>query len=248
MSAAESSHLRNYTLGAPCETYGPNIRVIAILAPIALLCCGLAFAVASDLRDRTAWATFYVLTAGFAALLLRYLTSRVWVHELGVSFRGMLGYREIRWQEVERIYFGSYEIHAHYIPLGTFYRLKLISAHGQKISLGERIRGADQLAQQIAKFTFNRLLQQASQQFNSGAQVDFGAIRVSRAEGLTLKKWYRKKAMRWAEIEGYDTTSYRVTFHRFGSRFAWNVASERVANIHVLRALLNGVMDQVWRR
>jgi hypothetical protein len=61
------------------------------------------------------------LSAGFAVLALRHLLSRVWLHETGISFQGIFGYGEMRWQEVERLYFGSYEIHAHYIPLGTFY-------------------------------------------------------------------------------------------------------------------------------
>jgi hypothetical protein len=241
--ASRSFTLENYTLGAPRGSYGPNIRVVAILVPIALLFSWLAFAVARDLRDRTAWIVFYVLAGGFLVLIGHYLSSRVWVHELGLSFRGILGYGEIRWDEVERTYFGSYKIHAHHIPLGTFYRLKLRSANGQKISLGERIRGADQLAQQIAKFTFDRLLQQASQQFDVGTQIDFGAIRVSRTGGVTLKKWFRNKTMRWDEIAGYETTANHMTFHRLGSLFSRRVAAERIANMHVLRALLNTVLE-----
>src|SRR6266851_4427998 len=137
--------LRNYTLGPPFETYGPNVRVIAILLVLALLFCWLAFAVARDLRDPTAWFVFYALTAAFAGIVCWHLVSRVWL------------------QELERFYFGSYEIHAQHIPLGTFYRLKLITTHGQKVSLGERVRHADELAERIAKFSFEPLMQKALQ-------------------------------------------------------------------------------------
>lgn len=240
--------LRNYTLGPPFETYGPNVRVIAILLVLALLFCWLAFAVARDLRDPTAWFVFYALTAAFAGIVWWHLVSRVWLHELGISYRGILGYGEIRWLELERFYFGSYEIHAQHIPLGTFYRLKLITTHGQKVSLGERVRHADELAERIAKFSFEPLMQKALQAFNSGGVVDFGAILVSRSDGVTIVKLLSDTKIPWQEIEGYDTLSSHVSFHRFHKRFACRVASERVANLTVLRALLDGVMYHVWQR
>jgi hypothetical protein len=247
VTLSRNFQLRNYTLGLPLETFGPNIRVIAILLVLALLFCGLAFAVASDLRDHTAWWVFYALTAAFAAIVLWYLVSRVWLHEMGISYRGIFGYGEIRWLELDRFYFGSYQIDAHYIPLGTFYRLKLISTHGQKVSLGERVRHADELAERIGKFSFEPLMQKALQTFNSGGVVDFGAILVSRTEGVTVAKLLSDAKIPWQEIEGYDILSSHVTLHRFHKRFACSVGSDRVANLPVLRALLDGVMHHVWQ-
>ncbi|HET8923226.1 MAG TPA: hypothetical protein VFN26_09560 [Candidatus Acidoferrum sp.] len=82
--------MRNYSLGPPLETFGPNIRVIVIVLVLALLFCGLAFNVARDLQDHTAWRVFYALTAAFAAIVSWYLVSRVWLHELGISYRESL--------------------------------------------------------------------------------------------------------------------------------------------------------------
>jgi len=238
----------NYTLGPALETYGPNIKVTGILVAIGGLFCGLAYAVALDALNKTAWAVFVGMTAVFSGLLLHHLRSRVWVHDPGISFRGILGYGEIRWQDVERMFFYSYEVHAHWIPLGTLHRLKLVDAHGHKISLGERIRCADELAERIAKATLERLLQKSVEEFQSGAVVDFGSILVSRAEGVTLRKWYGDKQIQWKEIAGYDFTSSHVGFHRFEKRFSANIGTERVANALVLRVLLDGVMGRVWSR
>jgi len=154
----------------------------------------------------------------------------------------------LRWQDVERIYFYAYELHAHVFPLGTYYRLKLVTTHGQKISLGERIGHAEDLAQTIGKATLERLLEKAVQEFNSDPEVDFGAILVSRAEGVTIRKWHGDKRTRWEEIAGYDFTSSHVGFHRVEKRFSVNVGTERVANALVLRALLDGLMRKVWGR
>ena len=240
--------MRNYTLGPALETYGPNVRILAILSAIALLFCWLSFAVAWEVRDQKAWIVFWALTAGFAGIIGHYLASRVWVHQLGLTYRGIFGYGEIRWLEVERFYFGSYEVHAHYFPLGTFHRLKIVSTQGRKISFGEHVRRADELAATIGKFTFEPLLQKALQKFNFGSGVDFGAIRMHPAEGLTLVKWYADKKIRWDELQGYDVTSAYLKFHRFGKTFAWTVSAERVANVPVLRALLDSVMGKVWQR
>lgn len=131
---------------------------------------------------------------------------------------------------------------------GSHYRLKLVTTHGQKISLGERIGCVEDLAQTIGKATLERLLEKAVQEFNSDPEVDFGAIFVSRAEGVTIRKWHGDERIRWEEIARYDFTSSHVGFHRFKKPFSVNVGTERVANALVLRALLDGVMRKVWGR
>ena len=179
------ANLRSPALGPVLETYGPNIRVVAIVLFLALFFCTVALLFALDLRDRTAWIIFYLLTAAFLLLLLRYLLSKAWLHELGISYRGMLGYGEMRWLDIARLYFGSYELHAHHIPLGTYYRLKLVSIHGKRVSLGERLRRSDDLADRITRFTFEPLLQKAMQDFSADGEVDFvrGRSQRLRSEG-----------------------------------------------------------------
>jgi len=240
--------LQNYTLGPPLKTYGPNIKVTVILGVVGGLLCLLAFAVAIEVKDPTAWVIFYALTALYGGVFWRQLSSRVWLHESGISYRGILGHGEMQWLDLDRIYFGSYEIHAHYIPLGTFYRLVLVSTHGQKVSLGERVRDADELAERIRKLTFKPMMQRVAQSFESGQEVDFGAMRVSRAEGVTIRRWYSDKKIPWPEIEGYEVTHAYFKIHRFKKRFAVSVSSQKIANAHILRALLDGVMHHVWQR
>lgn len=240
--------MQNYTLGPPLQTYGPNIKVLSILCVVGLLLCLLAFAVAFEVKDATAWTIFYILAALYGGAVLRQLTSRAWLHETGVSWRGIRGQGEIQWMDFDRMYFGSYEIHAHYIPLGTFHRLKLVSTQGQRVSLGERIGSADELAEQVAKFTLKPLLEKAMQSFGGGQEVGFGAISVNRNEGVTVRKWYADKKIMWHEIEGYESTSAYFKIRRFKKTFAVSVSSEKIANMHVLRALLDSVMHQVWQR
>jgi hypothetical protein len=240
--------VHNYALGPPLQTYGPSIKVTAILGVVGIFPCLLAFAVANEIKDAIAWTIFYALSALYGGMFLRQLSSRVSLHETGIAYHSLLGNGEMQWLDMERIYFGAYEIHAHYIPLGTFYRLKLVSTHGQKVSLGERIRGADDLAREIAKFTIKPMMQRAMQSFENGQEIDFGAIGASRTEGLTVKKWHSDKKIPWEEIEGYEHTDAYFKFHRFKKHFTVNVSSERIANAHVLHALVDAVMHRVWQR
>jgi hypothetical protein len=240
--------LQNYTLGPPLQTYGPNIKVTVILCVVGLLLCLLILAVAVEVKDLTAWTIFYLAAALFGGVVLRQLSSRAWLHETGISWRGISGQGEMWWRDLERMYFGSYEIHAHYIPLGTFHRLRLVSARGQKVSLGERIGGADDLAREIAKFTWKLLLEKAMRSFENSQDVDFGKIIVSRKEGVRVRTWYDDKRIAWQEIESYEHNDAYFKIHRIKKRFAVSVSSEKIANAYVLHALLDGVMHQVWQR
>ncbi len=240
--------MENYTLGPPLKTFGPNIKVTIILGVVGLILCLLVFAVAIGVKGTTAWSISYAVSALYGGMFLRQLSSRVWLHETGISWRGILGQGEMRWLELDRYYFGSYEVHADQIPLGNFYRLKLVSTHGRKVSLGERVRGANEIAEEIAKFTLRPLLQRATQSFENGQDVDFGAISVSRSEGITVRKWYSDKKIPWQDIEGYEGNDSCFKIHRCKKHFAVSVSSEKIANAHVLQALLDGVMQQVWQR
>lgn len=213
-----------------------------------LLLCLLIVAVAAEVKDLTAWTIFYLVAAVFGGVVLRQLSWRAWLHETGISWRGIRGQGEMRWRDLDRMYFGSYEIHAHYVPLGTFHRLQLVSTQGQKVSLGERIGGADDLAKEIAKFTLKPLLQKAMQSFENGQEIDFGKIVVVRNEGITVRAWYSDKKIPWQEIESYERNDAYFKIHRFKKHFAVSVSSEKIANAHVLHSLLDGVMRQVWQQ
>ena len=114
--------MRHSTLGSTIQTFGPSLRIVTILVVVGLVPCGLACAVAREIEERTAWLVFDGLTLGFGVSIARHLACRAWLQEVGISYRNILGYGEVRWEEIEQIYFGAVELHAHWIPLGTFER------------------------------------------------------------------------------------------------------------------------------
>jgi hypothetical protein len=241
--------MRNYTLGPPIETYGPNIRIAAILAAAGGFICLLAFSVAHEIKDTTAWAIFLGLSILLSGGLLWQLSYRAAVHETGVSCQNFFFSKEMRWYEVERFYFGCHEVHAHFIPLGSFYSLKLRNVHGQSLSLSNRIRHAEDFAHLVARFTLKPLLEKALQSFQSGNVISFGAITVAPSVGVTLKKLFFDKTLKWQDIEAYEVNSSCFKFQSRQKLFSsWTILSEKIANPHVLKALLDSVMQNVWAR
>lgn len=232
------------TLGPTIQTFGPSLRISAILIVIGFLFCGLAYAVAHEVQERTAWIVFDALTLGFCVYIAHHLASRAWLHESGISYRSILGYGEVRWEEIEWIHYGAVDLHAHGVPLGKFEKLKLITREQQKISFGGNIRDAGVLYEAASQKTFERLYTRAVEEFNSGSELRFGSIRVEPSRGITIRKWLFSQKVRWQEIAGFQVNEYLVSF--VARHFAIRVPTERVANVRVLHALLMGAMKRVW--
>ena len=238
--------MRYSPLGPVLKTFGPSYRVAGIVLVLGLIFGGLAFAVAYGIHDQTAWLVFDGVAAFFSLLLWRQLVYRAWLHETGISYRKVLGSGEVRWMEVERVFFGSHDLDAHGIPLGTFSSLRLVTTYGRKITLGESIRDTDELYDAVSQKTFDALYRKAVQEFNSNREVDFGAIRVSRETGVTIRRWFHRQTIPWRDIAAFRYSPHYFVFDRVSSRFETRVVSEHVANIRALHALLTNVMRNVW--
>lgn len=238
--------MRHSTLGPAIQTFGPSLRISAILTVIGFLFCGLAYAVAHEIQDRTAWIVFDVLTLGFCVYIARHLGSRAWLHESGISYRNIFGYGEVRWEEIEWIYYGAGDLHAHWVPLGKFEKLKVVTREQNKISFAGNIRNAGVLYEGAAQKTFERLYRRAVEEFNSGSELKFGSIRVEPSRGITIRNWLFSRRILWQEIAAFQVNEYLVSVDRVARHFAVRVPTERVANVRVLHALLTGVMKHVW--
>jgi hypothetical protein len=231
----------HHSLGAEVRSFGPNIKTSIAVILVGTFVPWLTYMLVVGLNLAFAWIIFFSISVGFGLLILSHLWFRIWVHESGISYRGILGHGEIRWSDLDRIFFGSYSVHAHYVPLGTFYRLRLISRHGQKLSIGERIGDADELASLIQGYTLTQMFQRALREFENGKEVNFGSIRVNRKVGIRYYKWFSWHEIRWKDWTVYGISDSHVNLGGLGKLFQANIAAEKVANVHVLEHLLDGV-------
>jgi len=241
--------MKSYALGPPLVAFGPSLRITTVLSLFGLVVCLLAFGVAYETSDTTAWRIFFSLAAAFAGLLLWQLSFRAAIHDSGISCRNIFFTKEMRWLEVDSFYYSAANVRVNFIPLGAFYRLKLRSVHGHSISFSNHISRHEELMTTIVQSTFKPLAEKALQSFDSGSVVNFGAICLGRWEGVTLRKLFFNRIIRWQEINSYDVDAGGITFYlRNKLLSSRTISSGSIANPHVLKFLLDHVMQQVWLR
>lgn len=228
-------------LGPSYETFGPNFRITLALLGFGGLFCWLAYEAAVEFRERIAWVIFYLLSVGFGLLTVIHLSFRVWVHEGGLSYRGIFGHVAIPWREIVRVYFGAYDIHAHYFVLGTFHRLRLVTKSGVNPSIGERVHSAGELGELIRSRTLPDMLQKAKHEFENGVELDFARIRIQRKSGVKYYKGFRWHEIRWGDLTEYGVSDSHVNLGSAKRLFKANIAAEKVANTHVLEEILDRV-------
>ena len=237
--------MRTYNaLGPALRSFGPNPKVAILLLIVGTFFSWLAFVAAREFRGTIAWTIFYLIAAGLGLLMVSHLSFRLWVHDSGISYRGIRGYNEIRWPDLERVYAGAYSIHAHYVPLGTLHRLRLMVKHGPGLSIGERVHGAEELTDLIQSFTLEEMLRRALHQYENGIEVDFGRIRIGRRTGVRYRKWFAWREIRWEDLTVYGVSDTHVNFSGARNLFPVNIAAEKVANVHVLEELLDKIVRQ----
>ena len=241
--------MKSYALGPPTVTFGPSIRITAVFGLLGLIICLLSFGAAYITNDITAWRIFFILAPIFCALLLWQLSFRAAIHESGISCSNIFSTKEMRWLEVDRVYSSVEEVSVKHIPVGQFYSLKLRSVYGHSISFTNHISRHEELILTIAQSTFKPLAEKALQSFDSGSIVTFGAITAGRWEGITVRTIFFNQTIRWHEIDSYDMDAAGITFYlRKKVLRSRTISAGRIANPHVLKFLLDHVMQQVWLR
>ena len=228
-------------LGPSYETFGPNFRITLALLGLGGLFCWLAYEAAVEFHERIAWVIFYLLSVGFGLLTVVHLSFRVWVHDGGISYRGIFGRVVVPWREIIRIYFGAYDIHAHYVALGTFYSLKLITKSGANPSIGARVHSAGELGELIRSRTLPGMLQKAKHEFENGVELDFARVRIHRKNGVKYYKRFHWQAIHWEDLTEYGVSDSHVNLGSTKRFFKVNIAAETVANTHVLEELLDRI-------
>jgi len=239
--AALAHTMKRHSLGLELQSFGPSVRLVLVLIAVGGFFTWIFLEGAREFHSRTAWLVFYLIGACSGLLILRHLIFRVWVHESGILYRGMLGVGEILWRDFDKIYYCTYDITFHFVTLGVFHRLTLITKRGLKLSIGERLHGSGDLAELIQSYTLPEMMRKAVHEFERGAQLDCGAIRLSRKNGVKYQNWWFWHEIRWEHLSKYDVSDIRVNLRAANKLFETNISADKVANIHVLKELLDRV-------
>lgn len=230
-------------LGVPVETFRGNKIVMAGVLLIALG-AGWGIMESCEPGDNTCWVWLAIVISPLLFLLYWLSTVEITIYDGGISSKTFLGGKEMRWDDVARFTYSATRQSVNFIPVGTYYHLKLESNQGQKISLGNRASRMEKLSTHMIQATMPSLLRKAVDQFNSGAEVDFGQIKLSRA-GFKAKGLFK-----WFEVPLDQVVDYRIDEGHFfvfqqGKKLpAISNGLSQVPNAFALLALLDSVFQR----
>lgn len=229
-------------LGPEIETYRGNNIAIVVIALLGVAEGFLMFAALSAGPTDTAEKIAALLSLAPFVLLFFWVNSvRVTIHTDGVSYRSIFGEKEMRWDSLERFHYSATKQSVNFIPVGTYYRFKFVDSEGRKLSFGNRVDRPGKLGPKLVEHSFPALFKKVAAQYNSGQEVDFGAIRVSREGGVKIKKFFGTKNIPWNEVGSYAIQKGHFYVWRKGEKRTTGPGLRAIPNAFVLQGLLNSI-------
>lgn len=247
-------------LGRPVHVYtqgGASRVVSAILCPaFIVLAAGLGYwALAVYPQEyphvaRTNVPIILVFAAGILAAALywawrivRHWNDKAVAYEQGLAHMSGGQLHKLRWDEIESLQMRVIR-HTVYgiIPAGTEHKYTITGRLGDRIKLDDNIGKVEQLFDEIRERAVPHILARSRQAFDAGAPVQFGAVSISKAQGLQ----YGKKRYGWDEIAQVRVVNGLLMIKtRKGGLFSGlNVAVPNLTNLDVLLTIVSDVAAQ----
>jgi hypothetical protein len=232
-------------LGPELETFNGNKIVLGLVILLGLGAGALVYAAFASLDKAVPDLIIKVFTLALLALMVFFFLSlrslRVSLHNDGISYRSLLVDKEMRWEEVERFYYEAIKRSVNFIPVGTYHLYRLIDGEGRKIRFGNRVEHPAQLGQKLIEQTYPALYRKISERYNSGQDLDSGAIRVNRAGGIKIKKLFGYREIPWDQVSSYAIQKGHFYIWRVGQKRTTGWGLRHVPNAFVLLGLLNSI-------
>lgn len=202
-------------LGAIQSRYrASTVTLIAVALVWLTLCFPLYWAepfefVAPLLENGRFWVRLFrdALTVSLFGFLVWLLSVKVAIHDEGISYRSLFGRTQMRWNQIEQVRYRETRWWLPHAPLvytaGPYYALALVDSLGGKISLGSDIERIEALAGEVISRVREPLLQKLLSLYNSGVELDFGVVRVSRAQGIKLGANSASTLIPWDQLDAY---------------------------------------------
>jgi len=229
-------------LGPEIETYKGNKIAMGAIILLGLGNAWLTFAALSAAPTETGVKILALLSFAPLVLLFVWVNSvRVTLHTDGISYRSIFGEKEMRWDSLERFYYSATKRSVNFIPVGTYYHFKFVDAEGKKLRLGNRVESPGKLGPKLVEHSYPALFKKIAGQYNSGQEVDFGAIKVRRGEGIKVKKLFGTKDIPWSEVSSFAIQRGHFYIWRKGEKRTTGPTLRYVPNAFVLQGLLNSI-------
>jgi hypothetical protein len=230
-------------LGIPLETYKASSFTMFGVGVFGLAAAVIGYIATVEVEEGETVATVVaILAMAPFALLGSWMNSiQLSLHQEGISYRSFFGSKEMRWDQIEKFTYSSVKQSINFIPTGTHHTFKLEDAMGQKLSVGNRVARSAELGQKLIEMTYGPLMEKIADRYNNGQELDFGAIRVSRDEGIRVKKTIRWHSIPWEQMADYAINEGNVYIWPVGKKYVTGAALAQVPNAFVLLGLLENL-------
>jgi len=182
-----------------------------------------------------------LILMGFAFATIAYVnwSKSILLHRDGFIYKGRLGLRLWRWQDIATLRMSVVHRDLVGIPLCAAHAYTVEDRTRKRIVLTNRFTRVEELAHAIEKNIFPYLIEPASQQFNLGRDVDFGPLTVNKA-GIQIGR----KSYAWGDIQAVLLRKgYIHITRKMGGLFGGTkVAMAKIPNVRVLLSLISQVV------
>lgn len=228
-------------LGMPLKIYKGNRIVMAVIVVIII---SIIWMIVSEnqIGDTNYWIWIIVVIAPLLLIIYWFTSVEITIYDNGISSKTFLGQKKMLWEEVTRFIYSAVKQSVNFIPVGTYYNLQMEDIRGQKIKIGNRANKMSELSNDMIQQTVLPLTKKAVDQYNSGATVDFGLIKLSRAKGFISKRLLRSIELPLDQIIDYRIEKGNFLVFRQGKRTAAICVSiGKVTNVFALIVLLDSI-------
>jgi hypothetical protein len=233
--------------GAPVKTFSGNKLGLLLLVLLSLIALAVTVSVYTEADPSS---KIWVVGSGIAvlaplALIMAWIRSiRLTLFQEGFTYQSLFGTCEMRWSDVDRIYYQAVRQSVNFIPVGTSRTIKVIDRSGKKFKIGNRVANSEQLASDLVSITHDSIFDRAAATYNSGSEVDFGAVRLSRTAGLRVKGLFGYTTVPLSDVHSYKL--HQGSFHlwRKQKRFSKSVSIAAIANVFVLTSILDALYQR----
>ena len=226
--------------GTTIETFRASRILTSILALITLSVI-VAFALENH-TDSLDIIIFALIIIPLIFIIFWLWSVEIKIYNDGISSKTILGKQEIRWEDVSRLTYSATKQSVNFIPVGTYYDMKLENMQGQKIHIGNRVNGMQSLSTHIINYTQAPLYNKIVNQFNSGSDLDFGAIKLNRNNGFKAKGLFRTITVPLNQVIGYRIEKGQFHIFKQGKKYAAISAPiSKAPNAFALLALLDAL-------
>jgi Family of unknown function (DUF6585) len=224
--------------GQPAGIYRANWILVTLFVAGA---AGFGWLSSFLFKESASWLAWMVALMAFSfaagGIYLAFITVRVFAE--GVAMTSISGTTEMRWDQVESLYYQAIQHREYGIPIMTSYTLRLVDMSGNVLKIPAGLGKARNLATLVVRYTTPLIMDRLLQRFNGGERLAFGSIQISSAEGIQAKANALKTVTTpWSMFAGTQIKGGALSILRHDKGSGGVAAVSRIPNAFALQNLL----------